>query len=425
MGRPASAAITSLVLLAGCSAPGLVNEAASPAEPVRSQLTTFFQERANRLEKGDLQGYLAALDPSIAESERMFATGAAAVPIQAFKIRVGQGTFPPGERIYRGVGVDLTYRYDGLPEDNEFRVAFNYDLVSDQDGWRITAASIRPGSHPPVWATGPVEMRRSEHFLALYRPDLEDPARIMQEAEQARAQLDGKITFPLEGSYLLILAREDEQYRTMSSAPLAAVSPIAQVETSYEVTPETIKVLSRQMVVNSTRLHEDGSALETLRHELGHLALAQVTRPFTPAWVSESAAMYLAGTRPVTVWRRGLTRGGFDSINIDLLTRSASLGEHNPSQVGASLEYAYSAACAWYLVETYGAERYWRFYSSYAEVPPAELYELLPEHTAGQQTDEAIKMLAITRTTTALAEIFALNTSQLDQRVREWMARQA
>ena len=380
--------------------------------------------RISRLKAGDVEGYLAGLEPQAAAVERPFATGALLVPLEELTLTLDRGSIRGGADAFRGVGVDLGYRYAGLPEDNAFRVGFDYDLVRVGDSWRVTTSTVRAGSSQPVWATGPIETQRSEHFLALHRPGLSDPSRIMDEAEQARAQLDGKITFPLENSYLLVIAKDEAEYASMSSATLGPVSAIAQVETSYEVTPDSIKVLSRQMVINDRKLHEDGSALETFRHELGHLAVAQYTRPFTPAWVSESAAMYLAGTRPTSIWRQGLRQGKFDGITIERLTQASNLGEHGSSKEGASLEYAYSAAAAWYLVESFGPERYWEFYRSYANVPPAELYELLPERTSSPQSEQAIEALAVAKTGASLQGMFGLNTAALDTGVRDWMSKQ-
>lgn len=347
------------------------------------------------------------------------------MPLDGLEFKVGRGSLQQRGGLLKNVQVDLNFRYAGLPDDNSFRVALLYDLARATDNsWRVTSSTLRTGTFLPIWATGPIQTQRSEHFLALHRPGLSNPAQILQEAEEARSQLDGKITFPLEKGYLLLVATDEREYSTMSSAALAPVSPIAQVETSYEVTPENIKVLSRQMVVNDKKLHEDGSALETFRHELGHLAVAQFTRPFTPAWVSESAAMYLAGTRPTATWRTGLSQNKFDSINIEELTKASNLGEHNSSLEGASLEYAYSAAAVWYLVETFGAEQYWKFYRTYSDVPPAELYEELPDSASSPEGEQAIEALAVSKTAAGLRQVFALDSITLDRNVKAWMAQQ-
>jgi hypothetical protein len=382
----------------------------------------FLDERVELLEAKDIQGFLATASPQAQEFERPIAIGVVAVPLTGIRMHVDQAALQDRGVPQTGIDVEFVYRYEGLPEDNTFRILLNYDFAETDGRWMVAAASLRPGTALPVWASGPIQSQRSEHFLALYRPELPDPGRVLREAEEARAQLDGKITFPLEDHYVILVARNDSEYQMMSSATLGPVSAIAQVETSYEVTPETIRVLSRQMVINSQKLHADGQALETLRHELGHLAVAQYTRPFTPAWVSESAAMYLAGTRPVAIWRNGLQRNRFDQITIERLTRASNLGEHDPSREGASLEYAYSAAAAWYLVETYGAERYWEFYRTYADVAAGVLYERLPENSVGPEGDQAIEELAVSTTGESLQRLFELDQGTLDSAVREWMA---
>lgn len=382
----------------------------------------MLDQRLARLTAGDLTGYLAPLDPGARQTESAIAQGFRAAPIEGLKFSIQPASVPSRADAINDVRVDLSYRYTGLPPDNAFRIGLSYNLARRADGWAITSSALRPGALLPVWATGPIGIQRSQNFLVLYRPGLQNPARVMQEAEAARSQLDGKITFPLESSYLLLIAQDDAEYRSMSSAALAPVSPIAQVETSYEVNPTSIRVLGRQILVNDLRLQEEGSALETFRHELGHLALAQYTRPFTPAWVSESAAMYLAGTRPVSIWRQGLSQDKFNTVNIDLLTRAANLGEYDTSREGTSLKYAYSAAAAWYLAETFGPERFFNFYRSYADVAPLQLYERLPEQTASAEGARAIEDLAVSSTAGGLQRIFGLDPATLDQRVREWMA---
>ncbi|HEX2178481.1 MAG TPA: hypothetical protein VHL54_03030, partial [Actinomycetota bacterium] len=74
------------------------------------------------------------------------------------------------------------------------------------------------------------------------------------------------------------------------------------------------------------------------------------------------------------------------------------------------------------LVDTFGAERYWEFYRTYAEVPAAELYERLPVNTTGPEGDEAIEELAVSTTGASLQRLFDLDQGTLDRAVREWMA---
>lgn len=409
-----------VALLGACGAPGTVLTQTS----LRERLQEFLDQRAERLEARDIEGYLSTATSEAHEVEQALALGATMAPVTGFEFRLEQSALRGREATLTGIEVALIYRYQGLPSDNIFRVLLVYNF-DEQDGrWVVSRSAVRTGSGLPVWASGPIHTSVSDHFLVLHHPDLGDVDRLLQEAEEARAQLDGKITFPLEDRYVILAAQDDTEYREMSGAALGPVSAIAQVETSYEVTPETVRVLGRQMVVNTQRLHQDGEALETLRHELGHLAVAQYTRPFTPAWVSESAAMFLAGTRPVSIWRNGLNRNRFDGITIEQLNRAANLGVHNPTREGASLEYAYSAAAAWYLVDTYGADLYWDFYRSYADVPARELYDRLPEGSSPLTGRDSLEALGVETTLAGLQELFALDPVTLDRAIREWMAAQ-
>lgn len=413
-----------LFVAAGCSSS---DTSAPPAPSLSDEIQQFLDGRAELLASGDIEGYLASVAAPAMELEGPIATGAATVPLTDISFTVSRTSRDEAQSL-TDRRVDLSYTYEGLPADNTFRISIRYDFTRVGDSWGIETATLRRGSRLPVWATGAVLFERSDHFLAVFRPDVDSPQRVLSDAEQARDQLGEKVPFPLENTYLLLVAGDDDQYRQMAGTSLGPISPIAQVETSYEVTPDSIRVLGRQMVINRQKLYENGQSLETLRHELGHLLLAKVTRPFTPAWVSEAAAMYLAGTRTVPIWRDGVAGNKFADITIDRLTRASSLGEHGTNREGTSLEYAYSAAAAWYLVETYGPEQFWQFYSSYEEFPAGQLYDRLPERVPGLDgrppADAPIEELAVETTVMALDRFYDLTPTQLDVRIRGWMSRQ-
>lgn len=321
--------------------------------------------------------------------------------------------------IFEDVGVDLLYRYEGLPADNIFRIPFMYDIQPEEGGWVFTAASL-PATLPP-WASGPVEVSRTVHFLALFRPGTPEVASILQMAEQARASLTPRVTEPLEPAHLMVLARGRADYEQMTSSP-APVSSVAQAETTFEVTPDMIAVRSRHIVVDLQALSRQPSPLEVLSHELGHLSLSRLNRPFLPGWVGESAAMYLAEQRPEATWRFGAANGRFRSLSFEDLSGQMNLGTHDPSLEGANLAYAYAAAAAYWLVETYGSEPYWSFYADFSEVPARDVYALLPQGEADPPAS-ALSELARTTTADALRDNFGVGFDALDQGVRGWILR--
>ena len=411
--------LTSIALatvLSGCIKVGPTRQAApDPAE----QVEQFLAGRAKRLTLKDAEGYLKGLSAEARAFEQPLALGALGVPIEHIELKLANASSFEAANT-KSVRVSFLYRYQGLPDDNVFRYPLIYDLVSDGKGWLVTASKAEDDALTPPWMKAPVQTQRSEHFLAMFRPGSVDASKALALAEQARAQLAPKLTFPLEASYLILLAKDRAEYEALA-ARASPVSAIGQAETSYEVTPEAIKVQSRQMVVNMQKLLEDRTEVETFQHELGHLALAKDTRPFTPAWVSESAAMYLADTKPVSLWRLGTRQGRFKKITFAELSSSTTLGEHDPTGEAASYEYAYSAAAAYSLVQEYGAEKYWSFYRSFAEVPATRFYEGLPSDRIANEREESVRALAIATTSEGLKATFGIDEKTLDEKVRAWI----
>lgn len=191
---------------------------------------------------------------------------------------------------------------------------------------------------------------------------------------------------------------------------------VAQANTSFKATPQNISIEGRYMVVNLEALEQEQTALQTFKHELAHLALAKMTSPITPGWVSESAAMYLAGQR--TNWTQRVARGNFDSVSFAELSRTRHLGEQDPTGQVAAVQYSYAAAAAGYLVETLGLDKYWAFYGSYASVPASAVYRSLP--ATGSADGPQLADLTSTTTSDQLKDVYGLTFAQLDTAVRKW-----
>lgn len=382
----------------------------------------MLQQRAERLEQDDVEGFLAPLSADARPIEEPIARGSTEVPLSGveFSITNSEGS---SEFFVRGLELDLVYRYERLANDNAFRISLLYDLDRVGGKWSITSSILDQGAALPVWAAGPIEFTASDHFLALYRPSLPSPASAISQAERARSRLAPKLDFEMDPVHLILLATDEDEYRSMS-AGASPVSAIAQAETTFAVSRNRIAAESRLILVNLARTGER-TAVETLQHELGHLALSNYTRPFTPAWVSESAAMYLAETRPVGLWARGIREGKFNAMSFSDLTSQPNLGQHDPSGVAVSFEYAYAAAAAWYLTETFGPQPFWSFYRSYSEVPAGEVYSQITDIGAGLDTDAALEELAVETTRAGLTRLFGLTEERLDSQVRKWIQKES
>ena len=263
---------------------------------------------------------------------------------------------------------------------------------------------------PPVWATGPVEPYSSEHFLTLSRPGLSGARDLAGVAETAYGYLQERIPAKLDERVLMVLAADAAEFEQFSGdAGSSHIGRAAQVKGSVEIQPAAVRIGGRHMIVNLQQLALDRNGPETLRHELAHLALAPETRPTTPGWLAEGAALYLAGSRPPQAVAPG--------IRLADLSRTSQLGAHEASD--STAEYAYAAAAVWYLVETHGEPRFWDLYSSFAGRPSNELYD------AFRRGEEALAPLRVELTQEAIGAIYGLTLDDLDLVTREWVAKKS
>lgn len=389
-----------VVLLAGaCSEGEGTFDATTPLEQVR----TMLRQRAKLLVTKDVEGYLRPLSPEARAAEEPLARGAASVPLSFANVTFTPDRVPrPGDTSFLDVPVEVVYRYEGLPEDNRFRFTLRYDVEKRGPSWLVTRSAPEADVPLPLWARSPVQVERSEHFLALFRPGIANAAQALQQAEQARRQLAEKLRFgESDSTHLVLLARDHAEYQEILGQEVAEESvAVAQATFLPFTVPE-----SRRMTVNlgffvdrgQARLEGHSGALtgvSVFQHELAHLALARIDDPVTPSWVNEGAAMYLASERRVNDWEEGLAEGWFDDLSF------ATFGEESLDSFQA---YAYANAGVLYLIEELGTERFWEFYvrfrPSLGSAPPD-----------GDLSDAILR------------QVYDFGAVELDRRTRAYMA---
>lgn len=346
-----------------------VPPAASPIDNVRAPIQQMLRERAMALRNGDVEGYLQGLSPEARAFEAPIAERALTVPLEEIDLTIGDALISDDGNEFRNASVAFIFRYKGLPDDNIFRFHFLYDIDRRADGWVVTKSQINAEAiYPPPWATGPVELAESEHFLAMSRPGLDRVERVLTLAEDARERLVAKLTLEPDARHLVLLAADEEQYTEMTGGDpgsVALASNIFQASAAYPLRPE-----NRQMAANLDLLldkesvpvqHEaqpEAFPVEVFEHELAHLALMRFDRPATPAWVSEGGAMLLAGERNSGEWTELRETGALDDMSLTAMFDGAQMGV---------LEYGYANAAVLYLVETYGEETFFEFYQNFKE----------------------------------------------------------
>jgi len=424
--RPTGVALAVVValLLAACGATSAPPAPATAVEDVRSML----RARARLLVDKDVAGYLRPVTGEARTLEEAIARGAAAVPLAFVNATFNpSGRAEPDATEFRDAELELVFGYEGFPKDNRFRFALRYDLELIDGLWTITASRHEPqpgvqgvgeaeeGSAAadaearfenrlplPVWARFPLEATQSEHFLVLHPPGLAEAAQVVELAEQARAQLAPRLRFgSADTIQLVVVARDRDEYEAFLEADRGADS-VALVSLIYIpfAPPE-----GRQMIVNLDRVlgrderlvGHSGAAtsVEILQHELAHLALSRVDSLFTPSWVQEGAAMYLAGERRLDEWTDGLADGTFADVSV------TGFGED--TNLSRSADYAYVNAAVSYLVAEFGAERFWDFYVRFQPVVDSVV------------SDDSVGNFVV-------ESVYGIDLPELDRRTREWMA---
>lgn len=425
------------------------DEAASGELTPAQQVQELLDARAGALADGDVAGYLEPLDPPAREVEEPVAEQAADAPLSEIRLRVPDPTFDErevdGERIMVAANtkVDFVFRYEDIPDDNPFHFRLRSDFERHDGQWRVADSRLvipdaqTPVPMPPMWALGPVEVARSEHFLAFHRPGLADPEGALGIAEEARGQLLPRLTLEASPAHVLQLADTTDEYQRIispaSPARAVAMTNLFMRSTGYA---QSRIPTNRHMSVNLEAVFADSlppeavdgqggtggmggagdpsdggedhqfepetTPREVFQHELGHLALSRFTRTSTPVWVMEGGAMELAGEERVRSWRRGLADGTYEDISfLDLSRRDPTIGL-------SAMEYAYVNAAVSSLVDEFGAERFWDFYRGFKEFATG---------SAGTPMEQ----IHADGTNRLLFRVYDMGEETLDQRALEWM----
>ena len=116
--------------------------------------------------------------------------------------------------------------------------------------------------------------------------------------------------------------------------------------------------------------------------------------------------MLLAGERRIEGWRAGLRDGTFKGLSfVDL---------SHQDRLRSAGEYAYANAAVSYLVDTFGAAKFWELYRDFKEYDPGGEPEVHP-----------LEQLLADATHRLLRRIYNIDERELDARTREYIQRSA
>jgi hypothetical protein len=398
------------------------------AEQTFEALEALLANQAQALLAGDTDRYLASFTPGIQPEQQQIIDRIRQMPVVSYTLRLAPDAKLPKQvtSTLDNLPVEVSYTLRGIAPDNRFYHDLRYSFVRTGDTWAVSRVSF--DENPPFWLTGDVTQRETAHFLIFARPaaTAELPA-LEQEAETAYAALAAR-GLPLEPRYVAYFTSTQDDFARLTTRASSRVLGIAL--SRYDLTGETVTVESRAFYINGEAFTDKSNGQEandrqtTITHELVHLALAPQTRPFTPPWLAEGAAVYYSEGRDTA--RRAQLRdsGRLDALSLVDLTRAGSLGEHDFIGEQTSYEYIFSGETFAYLIETFGEQRTLAFYQSYARVPASDVRDRMPRFGSAFVTDAVFADLRLQLTREAVQQFFGITLTQLEADVKAWLRAQ-
>ena len=429
-GRSLDTLIVRLVVLVCVMAngPGLAAGNATPQGNQRA-IGLLLSNQATAFERFDVDAYIATFVPERREAERRIFLRSRLLPLTAMHIAaVDSDPHPSADGERQHLVVELTFRLDGQPSDNPFTHALKYSF-SRTDGVWLTQEIIDDGKRPLPWRQGELEVHRTNHFLIYTRPEMRaDLVDLAADTEAGYATLYRR-RLPLASGYVVHFVGGREFARLSGGLPALGVAVARQ-----RMEADRFLVDSRAFYINATFFSErhrrrlsSNVRRVTVAHELVHLALAAESRPFTPPWLKEGAAVYYSEDLSFDANRR-LVRGGMDHLNLAAMTRARTLGQHGLVATAgqqAADEYLFSGNVVAYLVEKHGQDRFLAFYGSYAELSPDQVpsaaFGAIGLGALTRVFESASGGLAAQATDDALQRIYGLTLIELEAEVKEWL----
>lgn len=150
-----------------------------------------------------------------------------------------------------------------------------------------------------MWDLGPVVVAQSAHVMLIAHADNRARAQaLLATTEAALTTVSQRWALPWPGHIVGFVPSSPAELTTIIQATVDVTKFVAFV--SYAFDPESLRATAPRLFVQDTNLSRYSAAqqTETLVHEFTHAAGAAYAGPFTPAWVQEGTAEWIAGNKP-------------------------------------------------------------------------------------------------------------------------------
>ncbi len=362
-----------------------------------------------------------------AEAQPIFADGlrrTAAVPLTEVTVTLSPSTSLREDQIASGVlsGIDAVMQFH-LAEmrENLFRHNVRYDFVRTDAGWQIRNLAFT--NEAPFWWDVDLVQSESTHFLLFATSDAAlELSSFAQEVETAWTAVNEQ-GIPLDDRYIAYYTATQQEFAEQAGG---SQLQLGVARSRYQIVDGDLTISNRIFYINGQAFADESIAAinqrqVTVTHELLHLALGNLTRPFTPPWLTEGSAVYFSGDVSAEQRERLLASAIYNDIDLTALTRARSLGAHDFVGNRASAEYAYSGELVNYLVDTYGKIAVLNFYRSFDTVSGDLLIERIPSGATAVTLDAVMSDLAADVTPQLIETAFNTTLPELERAFRTWL----
>ncbi len=394
---------------------------------LRSAMQDLLDRQAEALERYDLAAYLETFAPSLHPQEQRYFSNIRSLPLVAVTLRLGDIETPRRDDRPLQTTAELRYGLDGQPFDNPFVHDLRLTWRRRGAGWRLAGIEVLR-DRPVPWRVEALSVHRSHHFLLATEGQGGDRlVDLAADVEAAYASLYRQ-GLPLAAGYFVHLVTDRQLFARLAGRPSALGVALAR----QSIEAGRVVVDSRGFYVNGSVFADrrgdstrDDLRRITVTHELVHLALAEDSRPFTPIWLKEGAAVYFSGDLTYD-GNRAFVQRGLNGIDLARLTKAPVLGQHDLGGQGTADEYVYAGNLVSYLVDLRGQREFLDFYASFARLPPNELATIALGETvlSGPGSEPRVSLvgkLAARLGSRQLERHYALEVQQLEADLAAWL----
>lgn len=391
----------------------------------RQEINDVFVQLSEALVGRNRETYLAAFAPELQAAQGEIFDRLGNLPVEELKLEPvedeSSGSFNSDATEITGYAVDLTYRVRDVDPANIFTSNGEYSLRQQDGRWLITEV----GGRLPFWAYGPTEATRSGAFWIFYRPEMAgELGAVEQEAQQAFDVVNQVLPGRAAPVNVMYITASEEEFADLTERSGSRFLGVAAAR--YQIKKAGIQITSQAFYINGAAFESDPQQdrRQTIAHELTHLVLSPKTMPYTPAWISEGAAMFVSNDYPKDVLAEWYRNNGAESMSLADLSSKTSFGEHDFTGEQTSIDYAYSAYLARYLVETYGQDQFFALYDSFADVPFDVISDELPSFGGGFVFNAAFGNLAQKLAPESVQDVLGVDLATLEREYETWLAQQ-